>query len=235
MSAEEHELWLLTKPAGAAEPRMAGTDAFNQWKCVLRSKVLLWARAAAHIAILCCFSLNKTKKKKKERHGRETGTDGCPRPNVLQADLASLIQGWIYLSEVIVQRMRVLPIGASHGGERVQVLRQKLVIFDWLKCWKQPHGGGGNQTTKPSQKGEIYFLRYSLQSFTHCNLVFFISHLGYRNFPQQAPLSSQLQSTLKYDKRVRALIGSILHHPQPLLVVLPGQMKLECTYSCSEL
>lgn len=53
--------------------------------------------------------------------------------------------------------------------------------------------------------------------------------------PTELLWAANCKKTLKYDKHIRALNGSILHHPQPLLVVLPGQMKLECTYSCSEL
>lgn len=146
---------------------------------------------------------------------------------------------------MIIQKMRVLPIDAFM--EEIKFWMQKLISESFLKgCsmltnfsmlikkYLKP-----NQTKPPqkqnAKKVEIYLLGYSMWLFTHCNLIIFTSQLSFMKIPQQASPSSQLQKTLKYDKHIRALNGSILYHPQPLLVVLPGQMKLECTYSCSEL
>lgn len=216
---------------------MTGTGVLSQWEHTCMSKVVIWAVPAAWCTSPVVLWIRP------EREVWEgTGNDMCLETEY-PGSLANLTQGWGSHSENKNTLQKCL-----HGGCRVRVLKAEVnqpMIFNGIqyisnnliKKKKVKNKPKTSQKTKNKtrEKSEIYFLGYSLQLLTHCNLRFFRSHLGCRNISQQAPLSSQLQKKLKYDKRIRALNGSILHHPQPLSVVFPGQMKLECTYSCSEL
>lgn len=139
--------------------------------------------------------------------------------------LANLTQVWGSHSE-----NENTPQKCLHEGYRVKVWKAEVnrpMLFDWIQCVannfiknvknEQKHHKKLNARPQKRLRSTFLVIPCNYSPIATWDVLALVWAAGI--FLSKLLRAANCKKTLKYDKRIRALNGSILHHPQPLSVV----------------